>query len=231
VLDQAPKARSQLRKASTVTLIVSQGPESIKVPQFIGLTTDEATALAKKNGITLDTSQRAAYPNTPSGVVATQDIPPGSSVDRGSTVHAIVSNGAGVSTSGTMSAVPGVVNNAYQSAIDAITKAGFTPVVKYSTQLDRNGMIVDQQPAPGTQAAANSTVTITLSTNGEVPDTDGQTVQDAQATLLSYGYRVTQIQYTTTEGADGKVVRTDPPAGTNLAPGSAVTLIVNGVAH
>ncbi len=231
VLDQEPKPRSQMRKASTVTLIVSQGPESIKVPQFIGLAAGDATALAKKNGITLDTSQRAAYPNTPNGVVATQDIPPGSSVDRGSTVHAIVSNGAGISDSGQMAAVPSVVNNAYENAIDAVTKAGFTPVVKYSTQLDRNGMIVDQQPAAGTQAPTNSTVTITLSTNGEVPDTDGQTVQDAQATLLSYGYRVTQIQYTTTEGADGKVVRTDPPAGTNLAPGSAVTLWVNGVNH
>ncbi len=231
VLDQAPKARSQLRKASTVTLIVSQGPESIKVPQFIGLTAGEASALAKKNGITLDTSQRAAYPDTPSGVVATQDIPPGSSVDRGSTVHAIVSNGAGVTNAAQTVAVPNVVNNQYQQAIDAITSAGFTPVVRYITQTERNGMIVDQQPPAGTQIPANSTVTITLSTNGEVPDTNGLAVQDAQALLLSYGYRVTQIQYTAAEGADGKVVRTDPLAGTNLAPGSPVTLIVNGAAH
>jgi serine/threonine-protein kinase len=232
VLDQSPNARSQLRKASTVTLIVSQGPESIKVPQFIGLGADEAAALAKKNGITLDTSQRAAYPNTPNGVVATQDIPPGSSVDRGSTIHAIVSNGAGVTTAGQAqtAAVPNVVNTGYQQAIDAISGAGFTPVVKYSTQLDRNGIIVDQQPAPGAAAPANSTVTITLSTNGEVPDTNGMAVQDAQALLLSYGYRVTQTEVTT-EGANGKVVGTDPPAGTNLAPGSALTLIVNGASH
>jgi len=231
VVDQDPKAGSRLRKGSNVTLIVSQGAESIKVPQFIGLTVDEATALAKKNAINLDTSQRAAYPNTPNGVVATQDLAPGTSVDRGSTVHAVISNGAGVTNAGQTASVPNVVNTGYQQAIDAITHAGFTPVVKYSTQLDNNGNIIEQQPAAGTQASANSTVTITLSTNGEVPDTDGMAVQDAQALLLSYGYRVTQIQYTTSEGADGKAVRTDPPAGTNLAPGSALTLVVNGVSH
>ncbi len=231
VVDQDPKAGSRLRKASAVTLIVSQGPESIKVPQFIGLTADEATALAKKNGINLDTSQRTASASTPNGVVATQDLAPGTSVDRGSTVHAAISNGADVTNAGQTASVPNVVNAGYQQAIDAITSAGFTPVVKYSTQLDRNGNIVDQQPAPGAQAPSNSTVTITLSTNGEVPDTDGMAVQDAQALLLSYGYRVTQIQYTTSEGADGKAVRTLPSAGTNLAPGSALTLVVNGVNH
>ncbi len=231
VVDQDPKAGTRLRKASIVTLIVSQGPESVKVPSFIGLTVDEATSLAKKNGIALDTSQRAAYPNAPSGQVAAQDLAPGTSVDRGATVHATVSNGAGLSNSGEMSSVPDVVNDRYQDAMNELNGAGFTPIVKYSTQLSNNGYIVDQQPASGAQAPANSTVTIVLSTNGEVPDTNGLSMQDAEALLMSYGYRVTQIQYTSAEGADGKAVRTIPLAGTNLPPGSGLTLVVNGVNH
>jgi serine/threonine-protein kinase len=231
VIDQSPKARSQVRKGSTITLVLSQGPESVKVPQFIGQNADDAVALAKKAGITLDTSQRAAYPGVANNVIASQDIPPGSSVDRNATVHAIVSNGAGITNAAASAAVPNVVNKEYQEAVSEISGAGFTAAVKYSVQVDRNGIVVGQDPPAGTQSSANSTVTITLSVNGEVPDTEGMAIEEAQALLLKYGYRVTQMQYTTTEGADGKVVRTDPAAGTNLAPGSPVTLVVNGVSH
>lgn len=231
VLDQQPKARSLLRKGSIVTLIVSQGPETVKVPQFIGVNVDDAVALAKRSGITLDVSQRAAYPGVANDVVASQDIPPGSSIDRNATVHAVVSNGAGVVNPGATAAVPSVVDKEYQDAVSTLNGAGFTVAVKYSVRLDRNGIVVDQDPPAGSPAAASSTVTITLSVNGEVPDTEGMALQDATTTLLKYGYRVGRIEYTSTEGADGKVVRTDPAVGTNLAPGTGVTLVVNGASH
>ncbi|MBV8721039.1 MAG: PASTA domain-containing protein, partial [Candidatus Eremiobacteraeota bacterium] len=231
VVDQMPKARSQLRKGSIVSLIVSQGQETEKVPQFIGLNVDDATALAKKSGITLDTSQRAAYPNVASNVVASQDIPPGSSIDRNSTVHAIVSNGAGIATTAQNVNVPKVIDTNFQDGVSQLTGAGFKVSVKYSVQLDRNGTIIDQDPTPGTPASSGTLVNVTLSVNGEVPDTEGMTLQDASNLLQSYGYQVGRIDYTSTEGANGRVVRTDPVVGTNLTPGSPVTLVVNGAAH
>ncbi|HET9029167.1 MAG TPA: PASTA domain-containing protein, partial [Candidatus Aquilonibacter sp.] len=233
VIDQRPKARSRLRRGSAVTLLVSQGPETVKVPQFIGQTVDGATALAKKSGVALDASQHAAYPGVDKDVIAAQDIPPGSAIDRNATVHVIVSNGDAASQNSNAqgATVPSVINKEYGDAVATITGAGFSAAVKYSVQLDRNGMIVAQDPDAGSPAPANATVSITLSVNGEVPDTVGLTVQDATALLQKYGYRVGSMQYTSTEGADGKVVRTDPSAGTNLAPGSAVTLVVNGPAH
>jgi beta-lactam-binding protein with PASTA domain len=69
---------------------------------------------------------------------------------------------------------------------------------------------------------------LTLSVNGQVPDTEGETLQEAQDTLAADGYQVGKIQYTTSEGANGHVIRTDPAVGESLAPGSTVTLIVNG---
>ena len=54
------------------------------------------------------------------------------------------------------------------------------------------------------------------------------TIDQARTTLESDGYVATRIQYTTIEGSNGNVVRTDPEAGTELAPGSSLTLIVNG---
>ena len=63
---------------------------------------------------------------------------------------------------------------------------------------------------------------------GEVPDTEGMTVEAARATLSAYGYGVAQTRFTTSAGAGGRVVGTDPETGTTLSPGSAVVLIVNG---
>jgi beta-lactam-binding protein with PASTA domain len=51
---------------------------------------------------------------------------------------------------------------------------------------------------------------------------------EAIKTLSQDGYSVAKWEYTTAAGADGKVVGTDPAAGTTLAPGSSVNVTVNG---
>ena len=61
-----------------------------------------------------------------------------------------------------------------------------------------------------------------------MPDTDGMTPAKAYDTLSAFGYQVSKREYTTSVGADGKVVGTTPPVGTTLAPGSSVTITVNG---
>jgi beta-lactam-binding protein with PASTA domain len=190
------------------------------------MSSDAALALAKSSGISVDVTQRAAYPNVPSGFVATQDISPGQKIDHTTIIHLLVSSGPEANTA--MVAAPNVVNARYADAVAAINGAGFTAAVKYSVQGVGNGTIIAQDPAAGTQLASGATVTITQSVSGEVPDTEGMTIADAQATLLQYGYRASKITYTSSEGADGKVVRTDPAAGSQLDPGSFVTLLVNG---
>jgi len=228
VIDQQPKAGAQAHKGAVVTLVVSQGPQPIEAPNFVGMSSDAAVELAKSSGIDVDASQRAAYANVPSGFVATQDVPAGQKIDHATTIHLLVSSGPAANA--TMVAVPNVVTAKYGDAIAAINGAGFTAAVKYAVQTGANGTILDQDPVAGTQLASGSTVTVTQSVSGEVPDTEGMTIADAQAMLLQYGYRASKITYTTAEGADGKVVRTDPVAGTQMDPGSFVTLIVNGAA-
>ncbi|HUA09777.1 MAG TPA: Stk1 family PASTA domain-containing Ser/Thr kinase [Candidatus Acidoferrales bacterium] len=226
VIDQTPKARAQVRKGATISLIVSQGPQSLAAPNFVNMSVSDAQAIAQKLGITLDTSQQVADPNVPSGVIDAQDILPGQTIARGQTVHATVSTGAAPST--TAIVVPSLVGMRYKDAVQQLQTLGFQPAITFSTQADHNGTIVAQDPAPGTQANSGRRVTLTLSVNGEVPDTEGESPAQAQDTLASYGYQVGKIEYTTSEGADGNVIRTDPEAGTNLSPGSPVTLVVNG---
>ena len=226
VIDQTPKARSQVRKGATISLIVSQGPQSLATPNFVNMSVGDAQAIAQKMGITLDASQQVADPNVPSGVIDAQDVLPGQTITRGQTVHATVSSGAAAST--TAIVVPSLVGMKYKDAVQQLQTLGFQPAITFSTQADRNGTIVAQDPLSGTQASSGKRVTLTLSVNGEVPDTEGESLAQAQDTLASYGYQVGKIEYTTSEGANGNVIGTQPEAGTNLSPGSSVTLVVNG---
>lgn len=229
VIDQLPKPRSQAPKGATVTLSVSQGPAPVAVPNFVGMDVSDALSLAKQKGLTLDTSQRAAVPGFAADTVAAQDVPAGQTSDGTTAIHVTVSTGIPAGTQ--LGGVPAVAGSAYAAAIAAVQNAGFTPGVRFSVQSDKNGLVIAQDPAGGAQAPKGSVVTLTLSVNGEVPDTEGETLPAAQAALEADGYRVGTIRYTTTEGSNGNVVGTDPQVGTTLAPGSAVTLIVNGAPH
>ncbi len=226
VIDQTPKARSQVRKGAVIALIVSKGPQAIPAPNLVDMNVAAAQAEAQKLGVTLDTSQQVADPNVPSGVIDAQDISPGQALNRGQTIHATVSTGPAAAAQ--LIAVPTLVGVRYKDAVTQLQSLGFQPAVTFSTQADKNGTIVEQDPPPGSQVTSGKRVTLTLSVSGEVPDTEGDPLAQAQDTLSSYGYQVGKITYTTTEGANGSVVRTEPMAGTNLPPGSSVTIVVNG---
>ena len=128
---------------------------------------------------------------------------------------------------GPIAPLPNVIGQDYGSAVEMLTRAGFQFAVRYVTQSTNNGKIIEQAPPAG-QAPQNSTVTLMLSVSGEVPDTVGMTPVDAIQTLHAYGYAPGAWEYTTAVGADGKVIGTRPGAGTPLAPGSSVTVTVNG---
>jgi serine/threonine-protein kinase len=190
------------------------------------MTVAQAQALAKKLDFTLDTSQVEADPNVPRGIIDQQDLTPGGDLDRGTTIHATVSMGAGLNPQNV--GVPNVVGAQYQDAISTLQRLGLQPAVHFVVQSEQNGYIIAQDPAAQSQVSSGARVNLTLSVNGEVPDTVGETIATATATLASYGYQVANIRYTTSAGADGNVIGTDPDAGSNVQPGSSVTLIVNG---
>jgi eukaryotic-like serine/threonine-protein kinase len=237
VIDQLPKPGSKVREGSRITLIVSNGPAQISIPNFLGMPVSAAQSLAAKLGISLDTSQ--SVPGVPADTVASQRPPEGTKVDKNAVVQVLINSGDGgengppsygapaAAGNGPAAALPNVVGKSFVDAQAALTQAGFSVTTQYAQQSVNNGNIVAQQPGPG-QAPQGSTVTIVLSVSGEVPDTDGMTRTEALNVLASYGYSVSAWEYTTSVGAGGKVVGTDPPAGTNLAPGASVKVTVNG---
>jgi serine/threonine-protein kinase len=230
VIDQQPKPGAKVPEGSRVTLMVSNGPEPVIIPNFVSLTLDAARALAARRGITLDTSQ--SVPGMPPNTVAAQSLTPGSKIDRNGTVRLLINSGmpngpVAAPGNGPIVNLPNFVGAEYSTARAALTQAGFQIAVRYAQQSSNNGTIIAQTPSAGPQPQG-TTITITLSVSGEVPDTVGMMPIDAIETLRAYGYSVSRWEYTTSLGAGGKVVGTEPPAGTQLSPGSAVSVTVNG---
>jgi beta-lactam-binding protein with PASTA domain/tRNA A-37 threonylcarbamoyl transferase component Bud32 len=232
VIDEEPKAGTKIPQASRITLLVSNGPQPVAVPNFVGLTVDNAKALAAKLGLSLNASQQAAVNGVPANTIASQNPSAGAQTQKGGVVFAVVSTGVqsvpAQPLTGPQIAVPAVAGQPYQNAIAAITGSGFRADVQFSISPNANGTIAAQDPPPATQLSPGSSVTLTLPVTGEVPDTEGMPVERAQATLAADGYSIGSTQYTTTLGAGGRVVGTNPAVGTPLRPGSSVVLIVNG---
>ena len=224
VIAQNPKPGSKLREGSTVGLIVSNGPPPAPMPKLEGLTFDAAQALANKDGFTL-VAQRAAIAGVAPNVISSQDYPAGKSIAPGAnpTVTVLVSTGGGLTQ------VPDVTGDLYADATAALQQAGFqvaTPEYAVEPASADNGKIIGEQPQGGASAPKGSSVQLVLSISGEVPDTEGMALGEAKTLLIDYGYQVGNIT-PTTQGAGGRVVGTEPEAGTNLRPGSPVNIYIN----
>jgi beta-lactam-binding protein with PASTA domain/tRNA A-37 threonylcarbamoyl transferase component Bud32 len=82
VLGQNPPANSQLPIRSSVSLIVSQGPRPVAVPDLVTLTLNDATEELARRGLRLEIGERVTNDNIAPDVVASQNPPPGAHHDR-----------------------------------------------------------------------------------------------------------------------------------------------------
>ena len=188
---------------------------------------DAARRLAARVGFVINVAETAPADNIPPNTIASQDPAAGTTVpaDHSAVVNVVVSSG------GTAANVPGVIGQDVQAAQRQLQQAGFQPKITYAISQGSpdNGKIVDQQPQANTPAQKGTQVQITLSVPGEIPDTDGMTLDQARTTLINAGYLIGNVT-PTSEGADGKVVRTEPAVGTTLRPGESVNIFVNNAA-
>lgn len=135
-------------------------------------------------------------------------------------------------------AVPDVVGQPEADASSAITGAG---LVVASTQAPDDAVpadsVVSQDPAAATMVAPGSTVNIVVSTGPDapatvpVPDVVGQSAQDAQSTLEGAGFTVSSTEQPSSDVDAGLVISTNPAAGTEVAPGTDVAIVVSSGAQ
>ncbi len=94
------------------------------------------------------------------------------------------------------------------------------------------GEVIDQTPDPGTEVKENTTVQLTVSAGRKqvvVPDLTGMTLREAttalQAVHLQLGQRLSSEPSDTIKR--GRIIRTEPPVGTQVAAGTAINYVVS----
>jgi serine/threonine-protein kinase len=218
VIRTNPPAGSNVRKGSTIQLVVSAGPPIVTVPDVVNQKFETAESELEKLGLKVE--RKDAYHATiKKGYVISQDKQADVVVHAGTTVTLTVSKGV------ERIAVPDVKSKTQTEATQILTTAGF----KVTAQLVHNetipaGQVISQTPNAGTRANKGSTVKLTVS-NGppkvKVPNLRCMTRRQAQDTLAARGL---EVQFSGPSGSDGRrVIDQDPPPDAEVPRGSVVT--------
>ena len=209
-----PAAGDSARKGSTITLIVSSGPVTFRMPNVERLTFDIAEQQLLDLKLKVERKE-AFHPSIAKGLVISQSKDADDIVAQGTTIVLTVSKGV------ERVAVPKVTDLTELDASTALTGAGFTVTVKRAdSDTVPAGKVVSQTPEAGKKADKGSAVTIVVS-NGpprvQVPDLYCMSRVQAADTLAARGLKV-QFQ-----GNYARVVDQDPRAGATVPRGSTVT--------
>ena len=114
------KAGDTVTPHTTVSVVLSAGPQPRVVPNLTGMTIADATAALSAQGLLLAQVDPQFSDTVAAGLIAAQDLAPNTTVDRGVTITVAVSKGPDVV------AVPPLANLTLQQATDTLTAAGLT---------------------------------------------------------------------------------------------------------
>jgi beta-lactam-binding protein with PASTA domain len=129
--------------------------------------------------------------------------------------------------------VPNVVSLTQSAATSAITSAGLTvgTITTASSTTVPAGSVISQNPAAGTQVTQGSSVALVVSSGPPlvaVPDVVSLTQSAATSAITSAGLTVGTITTaSSTTAPAGSVISQNPIAGTQIAQGGAVALVVS----
>jgi eukaryotic-like serine/threonine-protein kinase len=128
--------------------------------------------------------------------------------------------------------LPRVLEMPEAKARQQLTELGFRPRLEgeRANEVYAAGVVIWQDPAPGTVLAPNSVVQLVVSSGPAsvvVPDVVGLEVPQARTILTAAGIRVGQIDSGAAGQEAGVVLATRPSAGTGRPRGAAVALVVS----
>jgi beta-lactam-binding protein with PASTA domain len=225
VLSQDPAADTTVDAGSPVNLVVAKAP-LVSVPDVVGSTQGAAVTALGDAGLVAGTVTQQLSDTVPAGSVVSQDPAAGTQVDPGAAVDLVVSKGAPVT-------VPDVVGATFEAAqasiVDATLLVGNVTQQPSSTVPSEN--VISQDPPAGTSVASAAAVDLVVSSGpapATVPDVVGLDQGAAGAALANAGLAVGAVtQQSSASLPSGSVISQSPPAGTSVAAGSAVDLVVS----
>ena len=200
------------------------GSATVSVPDVVGQPVATATSTLQSDGFVVkDVSEVST--ETPGTVLSTDPVKD-SLVKKGATVT------LSVATVGQTTVPQGITGVSLGTAESILTNAKllYSTINQASTTVTK-GNVISSDPASGTSIAQGGTVELVVSTGPTqvtVPGLAGVSQITAATTLGQVGLNVgTVTQAPSTQYGAGTVISTTPAVGTQVAPGTAVNLVVS----
>ncbi|MFF1703579.1 Stk1 family PASTA domain-containing Ser/Thr kinase [Streptomyces sp. NPDC058252] len=221
VISTDPKIGARIRDHDSVTLTISDGPETVKVPDLKGFALFKARDVLKGDGLAAGMVTRQFSEDVPKDFVISTDPVAGTERHAGSAIALVVSKGSPVE-------VPDVTGASVDDAKAELQDSGLKVKIsseQVTSEFDK-GEVAKQSPGGGREVAAGDTVTLTISKGPEmvqVPDVVGDTVDDAKQKLEAAGFKVNEDRGLL--GLFGDHVKSQSVDGGQTAPkGSTITI-------
>ncbi|MEU7515336.1 Stk1 family PASTA domain-containing Ser/Thr kinase [Streptomyces sp. NPDC042898] len=197
-----------------------------RVPAVLGQTEAVATQRIKDTGLDVGTTKRAFSDVYERGTVMAVDPAPGERVRGNATVTLTLSRGPEIVK------VPNLRNKPLADAKRILKAEGLAPGVVTEEFSDSvaQGAVIGSDPEPGTERRPDSAVALVVSKGSpiDVPDTTGETVADATATLQEAGLTVEVAPERINSPEDaGTVAAQSLAEGSRAAEGDTITLTVS----
>lgn len=208
-----------------------EAPAQVQVPDVRGLPVTEAENVLRQNSFQPRIGERVESTEFPADTVVDTDPPALGQAEQGSVVTLTVSQGP------PLVAVPSVRGRSLEDAQAALREAGLGlgPTSQQASGDVPDGQVIGSNPAEGTEVPENTPVSLVVSSGPPpvtVPDVTNLPQDDAIDRLNGFCgsppcLRTQSISQFDDTIAQGRVIRTDPPTGTNVERGSTVTLVVS----
>ncbi len=201
---------------------------SDKLPNFTGMTVEEAEEKATKLGITIEVAGEEESEYDP-GLIINQDVDAGTKVKEGDVVNVVISKGEAVTF-----VMPNVVNDTEEEAIEKIKKAGgSSPQIRYEHSDDTpDGVVFEQSPAAETTVDENTTVILTVSKGEDekslkVPNFVGSSIDIAKKEAQTLGLKVGDVSTEENDAPEGQVIDQSLSVDSEVPEGSTINFVVS----
>ena len=199
---------NNVKKGSTVSVVISKGQEKATVPNVEGKERDEAIKLIEDANLKAEVVEETSR-TVQEGYVISQDTEPDTEVYAGDTVKIHVSTGTGIK----QVTVQSVIGQQEQAATTTLQNLGLKVNVSYEEDNSKNNGVVLRQSIDANKVVDEGT-TITITVN-KIAETKNATVNINVKSITGYTEPTDNTTTTTNNRAnieitvDGKTVYTD----------------------
>ena len=229
VISQNPAGGTWTDFATSVDLVISNGPLQVRVPYVEGMAPDDAESALEADHFAGQIDGHEYNCRWPEGYVIDQDPMGGMWADEYSSVSLTISLGPPI--------VPDVEGMAQAAAESAINSAEICSRARIEVgtisyeYIDTvpEGHVISQNPAAGTRFCGLASVDLTVSLGPlTVPDVVGMSESDAESAINSADLSVGSIGYLYSDTVEaGRVISQYPIPGTVVDSGTEVDLDIS----